>query len=59
MRNEWSTQRACRVSVCAVLAMHLPNLGIHTLWRFPCAPIHVSLFFTGQKGKCLLLIVLP
>ena len=59
MCNEWNTQRARRVSVCAVLAMHVPNLGIHTLWRFPCAPMHPSLLFTGQKGKCLLVFLLP
>ena len=46
MLDEWSTQRARGARVCAVLAMHVPNLGIHTLWRFP----------TGQKGKCLLLL---
>ena len=60
MCNEWSTQRARRVSVCAVVVMHEPNLGIQTLWRFPrCAPIHHSLLFTGQKGKCLVVLVLP
>ena len=31
MRSKWSTQRARRVSVRAVLAMHVPNLAIHTL----------------------------
>ena len=59
MCNEWSTQTARRVSVCAVLAMHMPNLDIHTLWRFPCVPIHSSLLFTVQKGECLLVFVLP
>ena len=33
MSDEWSTQRARRVTVCAVLAMHVPILGIHTLWQ--------------------------
>ena len=47
MLDKWSTQSARRVSVCAVLAMHVPNLGIHTLWRFPCASIHPSLLFIG------------
>ena len=37
MSDEWSTQRARSVRVRAVLAMHLPYLGIHTLWHFPCA----------------------
>ena len=58
MRNEGSEQHARRVSVCAVLAMHVPNLGIHTLCRFACAPIHPFLLYTGQKGKCLLVFVL-
>ena len=53
MRSEWSTQRARRVSVCAVLAMHVPNSGIHTLRRFLCAPIHSFLILTGQKKKVL------
>ena len=57
MFDEWSTQPASRVSACAVLAMHVPNLGIHRLWGFPCASIHPSLLFTGQKGKCLLVPV--
>ena len=35
MSDERSTQRARRVSLCAVLAMHVPNLGIHTLWYSP------------------------
>ena len=56
MLDEWSTQRAHRVRVCAVLPMHVPKLGIHTLWHFPCASIHPSLLFTGQKGKCLLVL---
>ena len=59
MLDEWSTRRACRVRVRAVLAMHVPNLGIHTLWRFPCASIQPSLFFTGQRGKCLLVLASP
>ena len=49
MLVEWSTQRTRRVRVCAVLAMHLPHLGIHTLWRFPCASIHTFFLPTGQK----------
>ena len=57
--DEWSTQRARRVSVCAVLAMHEPNLGIHTLWHFLCASIHPPPLFTGRKGKCLLVLVSP
>ena len=59
MQSEWSTHRARRVSVCAVLAMQVPHSGIHTLCRFPCAPIHPSSLFTGQKRKCLLVFVLP
>ena len=58
-RNEWSMQRARRVSECAVLAMHVPNPGIHTLWRFRCAPIHPCPLFTGEKGGYLLVLVLP
>ena len=42
-----------------VLAMHAPNLGIDTLSRFPCAPIHPSLLFKGQRRKRLLVLVLP
>ena len=38
MLDEWSTQRARRIGVCAVLAMHVPNPGIHTLWHFPVHP---------------------
>ena len=53
MLDEWSTQRARRVRVCAVLAMHVPNLGIHRLWRFPYASIHSSPFSSGQKRKVL------
>ena len=30
MRSEWSAQRARRVGICAVLAIHVPNQGIHT-----------------------------
>ena len=58
MRSKWSTQRARRVSVCAVLAMHMPNSGIHTLCRFLCASIQASLLVTGQIRKCLLVFVL-
>ena len=59
MRSEWSAQRARRVRICAVLAMHVPNLGIHTLCCFPCAPIHPCSLFTGKIRKCLLVFVLP
>ena len=59
MRSEWSTQRARRVRICTVFAMHVPNLGIHTLFRFPCAPIHPCSLFTVKKRKCLLVFVLP
>ena len=59
MLDEWSTQRARRVRVCAVLAMHVPNVGIHTLWRLPCASNHPPLFFTGQREKCLLALASP
>ena len=59
MLDEWSTQCAPRVSVCAVLAMHVPILGIHSLWTFSCASIHPSLLFIGEKGKCLLVLVSP
>ena len=45
----WSTQRAYRVRVCALLVMHVPHLSIHTLWRFPSASTHSFLFSTGQK----------
>ena len=31
MRSEWSAQRARRVRLSAVLAMHVPNRGIHML----------------------------
>ena len=54
MRGEWSAQRAHRVRICAVLAMHVPNRGMHTLWRFPGTPIHPCSLFTGKKRKCLL-----
>ena len=59
MLDEWSTQRARRVRVCAVLAMHVPNLDIYTSWPFLCASIHSSLFSSGQKGKCLLVLSSP
>ena len=49
MSVEWSTQRARRVRVCAVLAMHVPNLGIHTLWHFPYASLTPS--FSPQVRK--------
>ena len=56
MLVEWSTQRARRVRVWAVLAMHVLHLGIHTLWRFPCKSTHSLLFSTGQKeSACLCL----
>ena len=53
MRSEWSTQRARRVRVCAVLAMHVPHSGIHTLCCFPFTHIYPSLLFTGQRKKVL------
>ena len=59
MLDEWSAQRARRVRVYAVLAMHVPNLGIDTSWRFPCASIRSPLLFTGQEGKCLLVLASP
>ena len=59
MLDELSTQRARRVRVCPVLAICVPNLGIHTLWRFPCASIHPSTVFKGQKGTCLLVLASP
>ena len=45
----WSTGRPRGVRVCAVLAMHVAHLGIHTLWRFSCASTHSLLFSTCQK----------
>ena len=45
----WSTHRARRVRICAVLTMHVHHLGIHTLWRCPCASTHSLPFFRGQK----------
>ena len=59
MLDEWSMQRARRVRVCAVLALYLPNLGIHPLWRFHCASIYSSLLSTGQKKKSLLVLASP
>ena len=56
MLDERSTQRARRVRVCAVLAMHVPHLGIHTSWRFASASIHPSILFTVKKESgCLCL----
>ena len=52
MSIEWSTHRESRVRVCAVPAMHVPNLGIHTLWHFPCASL--TLFFSPQVQKKVL-----
>ena len=49
MLVEWSTQRARRVRVCAVLVMHVPHLGIHTSWRFFSASTPSLPFSTGQK----------
>ena len=57
MLDKWSKQRTFGVRVCAVLAMHVPSRGIHTSW--PCTSIHSSLFVTGQKGKCLLVLASP
>ena len=31
-----------------MLAMHVPNLGIHTLYRFTCIP-NPPPFFTGKR----------
>ena len=59
MRSESSAQRARRVRVCAVLAMHVPNSGIHTMCRFFCVPIHPCPLFTGKKRKCLLVFRVP
>ena len=42
MSVKWSTQGARRLRVCVLLAMHLPNLGIHTLWHLPCASFTTS-----------------
>ena len=42
MSDKWSTQRARRVRVCAVLKIYVPNLGIHTLRHFPCASVTPS-----------------
>ena len=52
MSDEWSTQRARRVRVCAVLAMHVPNFGIHTPWHFLCASLTPS--FSPQVGEKVL-----
>ena len=41
----------------AVLAMHVSNLGIHTMWHFPWPPLHFLYLSTGQKESacsCLL-----
>ena len=48
---EWSAQRARRVRICAVLAMHVPHLGIHTLCRFTCIP-NSRLFPSSQVSVC-------
>ena len=33
--------------------LDVPNLGIHTLWRFPCASFHSLLLLTSEKkGAC-------
>ena len=56
MCNKWSTQLARRVRVCAVLAMHVPNLDIHKLWCFLCVSIYSSLFFTCQKRECFVFL---
>ena len=49
MSDEWNTQHARRVRVCALPGMHVPSLGIQTLLHFPCASLHLPLFPTGQK----------
>ena len=46
MRCEWSVQRARRVTICAVLAMHVRCDAF--------SPIHPGSLFTGKKRKCLL-----
>ena len=49
MLDEWSTQRARRVRVCALRAMHVPNLDIPhivalALWIHPAFPfLHRSM----------------
>ena len=40
IRSARNMQRARRVRIRAVLAMHMPDSGIHALCRIPCAPIH-------------------
>ena len=59
MSDEWSTQRASTVRVCAVLAMHVPHLGIRMLWHFPCALLQIPLFSTGQKKSACSFLLSP
>ena len=35
MSDVWSTQRTCRVRVCAVPAMHVPNVKVPLCVLFP------------------------
>ena len=56
MPQEWSTERARRVGVSAVLAMHVHKSGIHALLCFPYALPHSPLFFTGgNERSCVFL----
>ena len=52
MSDKWNTHRARRVRVCAVLAMHVPNPGIHTLCHFSVHPFTSS--FSPQVRKKVL-----
>ena len=59
MLDEWSTQCGRRVRVCAVLAMHVPKPGIHTLWHFSCVPLQFPSFSTGQKESACSFLLSP
>ena len=59
MLDQWSTQRARRGRLRAVLAMHVPNPSMRTPWRFACTSISSSFFSTRQKEKCLLVLASP
>ena len=39
--------------MCAVLSMHVPNLGIHTLWHFCCASRQFPLYSPQVKKRVL------
>ena len=56
MPHKWSTERARKVGVNAVIAIHVPNSGIHALLCFPCALPHSPLFFTGGKERTCVLV---